>query len=98
MEAINLIYRYNEGRIDIDQTGIFTCVDVEDVKDPQKFADWMFGADVVVKGGLKLGLTYIYAYTGNKEFPDGFTVDDNPAMVLQSPYGDSIFIYEIEGL
>lgn len=98
MDAINLIYRYNEGRIDIDQTGIFTCIDVEDVNNPQKFADWMFGADVVVKGSLKLGSTYIYAYTDGKETPDGFTADDNPAMVLLSPYGDSIFIYEIEDL
>jgi hypothetical protein len=98
MDAINLIHRYNEGRIDIDQTGIFTCIDMEDVNDPQKFADWMFGTDVVVKGGLKLGSTYIYAYTDGKETPDGFTADDNPAMVLLSPHGDSIFIYEIEDL
>lgn len=98
MEAINLIHRYNEGSIDIDQSGIFTCVSEEDVKHPEKFADWMFGTDVVVKGSLKLGSTYIYAYTDDKETPDGFTVDDNPAMVLLSPYGDSIFIYEIEDL
>lgn len=98
MDAINLIYRYNEGRIDIEQTGIFTCIDMEDVNNPQKFADWMFGTGVVVKGGLKLGSTYIYAYTDGKETPDGFTADDNPAMVLLSPYGDSIFIYEIEDL
>lgn len=98
MEAINLIHRYNSGKIDIDQTGIFTCIDMEDVNNPQKFADWMFGTDVVVNGDLKLGSTYIYAYTNGKETPDGFTADDNPAMVLLSPYGDSIFIYEIEGL
>lgn len=95
MEAINLIYRYNEGRIDIDQTGIFTCIDVEDVKNPQKFADWMFGTDVVVKGCLKLGATYIYAYT-KSGLPDGFTEEDKPSMVLLSNYGDLIYIYEIE--
>lgn len=97
MEAINLIYRYNEGRIDIDQTGIFTCIDVEDVKNPQKFADWMFGTDVVVDGRLKLGATYIYAYTRDG-LPSGFTEDDKPAMKLLSPYGDFIYVYEIEGL
>lgn len=95
MEAINLIYRYNEGRIDIDQSGIFTCIDKEDVMNPAHFADWMFGTNVVVKGSLTLGATYIYAYS-EEGFPDGFTEEDKPAMVLQSPYGESIFIYEIE--
>lgn len=97
MEAINLIYRYNEGRIDIDQTGIFTCIDKEDVDNPQKFADWMFGTDVIVKGGLTLGTTYIYAYTRDG-LPSGFTEDDKPAMILLSKYGDLIYVYEIEGL
>lgn len=95
MDAINLIYRYNEGSIDIDNTGIFTCIDVEDVECPEKFVDWMFGADVVVKGCLTLGATYIYAYAKDG-LPGGFTEDDKPAMVVLSPYGDFIYIYEIE--
>lgn len=95
MEAINLIHRYNEGSIDIDQSGIFTCISEEDVKHPEKFADWMFGTDVVVKGSLELGKTYIYAYT-QEGLPDGFTEEDKPAMVLLSPYGDFIYVYEIE--
>ena len=97
MEAINLIHRYNEGRIDIDQSGIFTCISEEDVNHPEKFADWMFGADVVVNGGVELGKTYIYAYAKDG-LPDGFTEDDKSVMVLLSPYGESIYIYEIEDL
>lgn len=98
MEAINLIHRYNSGKIDIDQTGIFTCIDEEDVKNTAHFSKWMFGAKTVLKGGLQLGATYIYAY--NREFgaPDGFEVDDEPAMVLLLPDGDYVFVYEIEGL
>lgn len=98
MDAINLIHRYNQGRIDIAQTGIFTCIDEEDVKNTSHFAMWMFGAKSVLKGGLQLGATYIYAY--NREFgvPDGFDEDDKPSMVLLLPDGDYVFVYEIEGL
>jgi hypothetical protein len=98
MEAINLIHRYNSGKIDTDQTGIFTCIDEEDVKNTAHFSEWMFGAKTVLKGGLQLGATYIYAY--NREFgvPDGFEENDKPAMILLLPDGDYVFIYEIEGL
>lgn len=98
MEAINLIHRYDSGKIDIGQTGIFTCIDEEDVRNTVRFSEWMFGAKTVLKGGLKLGATYIYAY--NREFgvPDGFDKEDEPAMVLLLPDGEYVFIYEIEDL
>lgn len=98
MEAINLIHRYNEGRIDIDQSGIFTCIDEKDVQDPTYFSEWMFRAKTILKGKLELGATYIYAYSQEFKVPDGFDEDDEPAMVLLLPDGDYVFIYEIEGL
>ena len=96
MDAINLIHRYNEGRIDIDSTGIFTCIDEEDAEYPVRFAKWMFGSDVVIRGQLTLGATYIYAYSQNCEKPSGFTADDKPSMVILDGDGELIFVYEIE--
>jgi hypothetical protein len=97
MEAINLIYRYNEGRIDIDQTGIFTCISMEYVKNPAHFSEWMFGGKAVLRGGLKLGSVYIYAYTEDLDSPDGFDGEE-PSMVVLLPENGAVFIYEIEDL
>lgn len=97
MKAINLIHLYDNGSIDIEQSGIFTCVSKDDVEHPERFADWMFGTDVVVNGGLELGKTYIYVYVEDG-LSDGFMDGYKPAMVLLSPYGGFIYVYKIEDL
>lgn len=96
MEAINLIHKYDQGRIDIGNTGIFTCLDEEDVSNPDGFLKWMFGGGIVINGGIEVGKTYIYAYAQRDEMPDGFDEDDYPDMVAVTGDGYCIYIYEIE--
>lgn len=96
MDAINLIHRYNEGRIEIDNTGIFVCLDKDDEKHPNHFTDWMFGKGVVLRGGIELGKTYIYAYSYDINPPSGFNKDDNVSMLISLNDGFFVFVYEIE--
>jgi hypothetical protein len=98
MEAINLIHRYDKGEIDNCQTGIFSCIDRDDIENPEQFIQWMFGGGHWISGRLEIGKTYIYAYSEDEGIPEGFTELDEPAMVLRMFDGDLVFIYEIEGV
>ena len=97
MKAIDLLHRYASGAINYEQSGIIEKPDYETL---ESFVRMMFGDNASILFG-ELDTTnnyqnYIYAYAVGDRFPDGFNEDDIPAMCVELPENESVWIFEIE--
>ena len=94
MKAKELLRRYNEQLVDVNQGGMLFNLWFENLDD---YVRQLTGkGSEILFGELERGKDYVYAYAKGDELPDGFEEDDVPAMCVDDGYNWSIWFYEIE--
>lgn len=94
MKAMDLLRRYNEGAINVDNSGILDDVYFNTI---EEYVSIMFGkGSWILFGELECGKSYIYAYEESDNCPEGFTEKDTSAMCVEDGVGCNIWLYEIE--
>ena len=94
MKAIDLLHRYASGAINPEQSGIIENLYYDTL---ENYVRMMFGGGAeILFGELDTHKNYIYAYAVGGDFPDGFGDDDTPAMCVELPDNESVWLFEIE--
>lgn len=94
MKVMDLLCRYNEGAINVDNSGILQDIYFNTI---ETYVSVMFGkGSEILFGELECGKSYIYAYEESENCPEGFTENDHVAMCVEDSDGCNIWFYEIE--
>ena len=94
MKAMDLLRRYNEGSINVCNSGILQDIYFETV---ETYVSVIFGKGYeILFEELECGKSYIYAYEESENCPDGFTENDHVSMCVEDSDGCNIWLYEIE--